>query len=79
MAEGLAGGELLVVTTVFYYPVLPPCNATGGEPGTHRPTPRAGKSNVVCTSNLPAGTTGSCYRKYWTMVSHFNSKPQSTC
>ena len=69
MAEGLVGGELPVV--VFYYPVLPPCNATGGG----APPDSAGKPNAACTSNLPAGTTGS---RYWTMVSHFTSKAQST-
>ena len=62
MGEGLVGGELPVV--VFYYPVLPPCNATGG--GDRAPGHSTGKSPAAeCTNNLPPGTTGS---RYWTMV-----------
>ena len=60
MAEGLVGGELPIV--VFYYPVLPPCNASSNDglgKDTGKPPP------VKCTNNLPPGSTGS---RYWTMV-----------
>jgi hypothetical protein len=60
MAEGLVGGELPIA--VFYYPVLPPCNATGaGAPADSVGKPKG----PACTNVLPAGSTGS---RYWTMV-----------